>query len=213
MVVLEQRPRGGSTHTTHIPSVFPTPPTSLFLLPLTAPVGIDQWSRGEYTSANNREDDTRIITNAVGARVSATAACSRTFPYRDLSAVGSTTVTPFTTAVITCAGGAHSYPVRIRRRYTVSVAVPTEGNMKFRVSIARAVLRSGQWVASGSFTTLGVNDAYSSATFVYTVPRAVTLGNYLVRIQSIAEPGSANTYPFPVYGSMGSYTLGITNGF
>jgi len=179
----------------------------------TAPVGIDQWSKGEYTSANNGEDDITIITNAVGPRVSTTAACTRTFPYRDLSSVRSTTAVPSPRATITCAGGAHSYPVRIRRRYRLSVAVPIHGNMKFQVAIARAEYINGQYVPSGGFTNLGSNDAYSSGTFTYTASSRLTQGNYIVRILSIAEPGSSTTYAFPVYGSIGSYTLSIMNGF
>ena len=178
----------------------------------TAPVGIDQWSKGGYTNANNGEDDITIITNALGARVSATAACTKTCPYRDLSTVRSTTVATSPTATITCAGGAHSYPVRIRRRYMLSVAVPIHGNMKFQVAIARAQLNNGQWVSSGGFTNLGSNDAYSSRAFTYTAPSSLQVGSYMVRILSIAEPGSSTTYAFPVYGSIGSYTLSIKNG-
>lgn len=179
----------------------------------TATVGIDQWSRGEYVNADNTQDDIGIITTAVGARQSARAACTTTFAYRDLSTVLSTTFTAFPESIITCAGGVHSYPVRIRALYALTVTPPAEGNMKVRISFARAVLQNGQWIASTAFTTLGTNDAYASTAFAYTAPGAVTAGNYIVRIQSIAEPGNANTYPFPVYGSVGRYTLRIRNGF
>lgn len=58
-------------------------------------------------------------------------------------------------------------------------------------------------MSNGPFTTLGDNDAYSSATFTYTLrPGASVSGNYMVRILSIAEPGGgSNTYAFP--GNMG----------
>lgn len=163
-------------------------------------MGLEQWSRGEYTSADNREDDITIITRQVGARPNlpnAPAACTATWGYRDLSAVASSTVTTYPETTLTCAGGSHSFPMRLRGRYSLRVTPPTDGNMKFRVSIARARLRSGQWVADGSFTTLGVNDAYSSAPFTYTSPSALALNNYIIRIQSIAEPGNSVTYPFP----------------
>lgn len=173
---------------------------------------MEQWSRGEYAYADNREDDIRIIQNAVGARTGPTAACSTTFAYRDLSTVPSTTVTTYPEATITCGGGSHSYPVRILGGYVINVTVPTEGNMKFSVAIASARLRSGQWVANGGFTTLGTNDAYSSAPFGYQAPSRLALGNYIIRIQSIAEPGNANTYPFPAYGSVGRYTWTLQNG-
>ncbi len=127
--------------------------------------------------------------------------------------MASSTFTSFAAAIITCAGGQHSYPIRIRGRYALEVRPPTEGNMKFRVTFAPAVQRNGQWVASRTATVLGTNDAYASTPFTYTAPRAVTTGNYIVSIQSIAEPGNSNTYPFPVYGSMGSYTLRLRNGF
>lgn len=163
-------------------------------------MGLEQWSRGEYTSANNREDDTAIITRLVGTRPNlpgAPAACTTTWGYRDLSSVASSTVTTYLETTLTCPGGSHSFPMRLRGRYSLRVTPPTDGNIKFQVSIVRARLRSGQWVADGRFTTLGVNDAYSSAPFTYTSPRALSLGNYIIRIQSIAERGNSATYPFP----------------
>lgn len=80
------------------------------------------------------------------------------------------------------------------------------------MAIAPARLRSGQWTASSRFTILGTNDAYSSVPFTYTAPRALSAGDYIIRILSIEERGNANTYPFPVYGSVGSYTFAIRNG-
>lgn len=81
-----------------------------------------------------------------------------------------------------------------------------------QVAFARARLRNGQWVPDGSFTTLGTNDAYSSAPFLFQSPSRLTAGNYIFRILSIAEPGNANTFPFPVYGSTGRYMFRIRNG-
>lgn len=73
----------------------------------TAPVGIDQWSRGQYTGANNPEDDINIIARSVGTRVSTPtnpAACVATAGYQNLAAVSSTVTTTYPTATITCAG-------------------------------------------------------------------------------------------------------------
>jgi hypothetical protein len=149
----------------------------------------------------------------VGASTNPRALCTTTFARVDLTSVSSSTFFAFPESIITCGGGAHSYPVRIRGRYALDVTPPAEGNMKFQVQIARARLRRGQWVASTSFTTLGANDAYSSTPFVYTAPSAVATGDYLIRIQSIREAGNSNTYPFAVYGSVGRYTMRLRNGF
>lgn len=163
-------------------------------------MGLEQWSRGEYAYADNREDDITIIQRQIGARPNSAlipAACTTTWGYRDLSTVASSTVTNYPVTTLTCAGGSHSYPMRLRGRYSLTVTPPTDGNMKFQVSIARARLRNGQWVADGSFTTLGANDAYSSTPFTYTSPSSLALNNYIIRILSVAETGNSVTYPFP----------------
>lgn len=144
---------------------------------------------------------------------SSPAACTATFAYRDLTTVASNTFTTFPTAVILCGSGIHAYPVRIRGRYALDVTPLTEGNMKFQVSIVPAVQSGGLWIANGTPNVLGSNDAYTSMAVSYTAPSAVSTGDYLVRIESIAEPGNANTQAFPSYGSVGAYTLRIRNSF
>lgn len=184
-----------------------------------ANVGLEQWSNGSYPNANNFQDDMAIITSLVGPRVSrpdAPAECNTAFAYRDLTAVVSNVFTTFPTAIITCPLGTHLYPIRIRNRYELIMTPPANGNMKARVSIVPAVQSSsGQWVpaSNAQFTTLGQNDAYSSSEVRFVSTSAVPAGNYLVRVAAMAEPGNANTYPFPAYGSVGSYTMKIRNGF
>lgn len=182
----------------------------------TATVGLDQWSRGEYAGASNTEDDMAIITSKVGPRVSTEsepAACTATLPYRDLSTVAASITISYPTATITCGGGSHSYPMRIRGRYNITVMPPDEGNMKFQVTISRAVQSGGVWIASGSTTVLGSNDAYASTPVRFRASAPVVVNDYLITVRSIAEPGNSNTYAFPEYGSVGSYTLSIRNGF
>jgi hypothetical protein len=182
----------------------------------TAVVGLDQWSRGQYPSASNQEDDVARIRNLVGTRpntVNAPAGCTNfKLPYRDLTTVPSTTTTTYPQAAITCASGNHQYPVRIRGRYTITVSPVAESNLRFQVQIFTAVRRGGQWVTSGRGTTLGANDAYSSSSVV-SAPRTIRTGNYIFRITAIAQATAPNTYAFPVYGSMGFYTVSIRNGF
>jgi len=176
-------------------------------------VGLDQWSRGQYPSANNQQDDVVIIRNLIGTRpntVNAPAGCTLKLPYLDLTTVSSFTTTTYPQAVITCESGQHQYPVRIRGRYTITVSPIAETNLRFQVEIFRAVLTGGQWVTSGTGTTLGANDAYSSTSVVFTAPSAVATGNY---ITAIAQPTAPNTYAFPNYGSMGFYTMSLRNGF
>jgi hypothetical protein len=183
----------------------------------TAVVGLDQWSRGQYTSANNQEDDVARIRSLVGTRpntATAPAGCTNfKLPYRDLTAVPSTTTITYPQAAITCQSGNHQYPMRIRGRFTITVSPVAESNLRFQVQRFRAVLSRGQWVTSGSGTTLGANDAYSSTSVVYTAPSAITTGNYIFRITAIAQPTATNTFAFPAYGSMGFYTVSIRNGF
>lgn len=179
-------------------------------------VGLDQWSRGQYPSADNEQDDVAVIRGLIGTRpntVNAPAGCTLKLPYRDLTTVSSSTTSTYPQAAITCESGQHQYPVRIRQRYTITVSPIAETNLRFQVEIFSAVLTGGQWVTSGTGTTLGANDAYSSTSVVFTASSAVAAGNYIFRITAIAQPTAPNTYAFPTYGSMGFYTMSLRNGF
>lgn len=139
--------------------------------------------------------------------------CTLKLAYRDLTRVSSLITTTYPQAAITCANGQHQYPVRIRGRYTITVSPVAETNLRFQVQIFRAVLSGGQWVTSGTGTTLGANDTYSSTSVVYTRSSAIMTGNYMFRITANAQPTATNTFRFPAYGSMGFYTASIPNGF
>ena len=84
-----------------------------------AVVGLDQWSRGQYPSADNQQDDVAVIRNLIGSRpntVNAPAGCTLKLPYRDLTTVPSTTTTTYPQAAITCESRQHQYPVRLSGR-------------------------------------------------------------------------------------------------
>ena len=150
-----------------------------------------QWSKGEYTGANNREDDINTIASCIGGGTSSlgysainNAANPIVLSGSLTGAVSNSMMSSYYTVNVVSAGS-----------LTVNVNVPLYGGLNTSVEIQS----NGVILAKNN----GKDSLNSS------VVLAVKPGKYTVRVSGEGE-GDANTTGYSSYGSIGSFNVKAT---
>jgi hypothetical protein len=147
---------------------------------------IAQWSKGEYTGANNTQDDIAIILSNKNV---AYAIAQRTAPTLTfVNGIRATGVICNETDVAT-----YRTSISKRGKLTMMGTVPTYGALNIKLEL---VDLKGKVIATG--------DTLNSLNTTTTVD--VTPGVYTVRVQGAGE-GDVKTTGYTKYGSIGTFTL------
>ncbi|GAA1567211.1 hypothetical protein GCM10009804_24730 [Kribbella hippodromi] len=163
--------------------------------------GISQWSKGEYTDANNKEDDFAVIgTHGLALRA---------------DEAGDTTATAAELVVGTPVSGViakeddtdvYRVDVSAAGNYTATAnAAPTGGNLDLKLDLLDS---SGAVVASDD-PAAGQSDAGTPTGLGASVSAALQPGRYYLRIDNVGYGDPLNT-GYSTYGSRGAYSLGLT---
>jgi len=162
--------------------------------------GISQWSKGEYSGANNTEDDYAVI-NSHGLALRA-------------DEVGDTTSTAGVLAVGTTANGmiaaendtdVYRVDVSAAGNYTATAsAAATGGNLDIKLDLLDS---SGAVVASADPAS-GQSDAGTPTGLGASVTSALQPGTYYLRVDNVGYGDPLNT-GYATYGSRGAYSLAV----
>jgi hypothetical protein len=147
---------------------------------------IAQWSKGEYTGANNTQDDIAVILSNKNVTHAVTQRLSPTLTFvNNIRATG----------VICNEADVATYRTSISKsgKLTLTGTVPTYGALNIMIELVDV---RGKVVATSN--TL---NALNTTTTVDVVP-----GIYTVRVQGAAE-GDVKTTGYSKYGSVGTFTL------
>jgi hypothetical protein len=215
---------------------------------------VHQWSKGEYTGADNQQDDLEIIGAVTGLKPRpdylnpGNTPCDLVYspatpalPYVDLAMIIPTFTFETVPQLLYCAGGApsHTWYFRLpagRLRIVLNTATPTA--LRARVFIGRGTFtgRDGlegrqffpidnppfQLTNTEDLTFVNPSDPWAADVPVNWLSSATSpfVAGQIVRVSIVAtaESGRARpranqaSYAFPIYGSIGTYTLTVTGG-
>ena len=147
---------------------------------------VAQWSKGEYTGANNKQDDIAVILANKNATYAITQRVTPTMTFvNSIRATG----------VICNELDVATYRTSISKagKLTLTCTTPTYGALNTMVELVDA---NGRVVASGNAL-----NALNT-----TITTDVAPGVYTVRVQGAAE-GDVKTTGYSKYGSVGTFTL------
>jgi hypothetical protein len=175
---------------------------------------ISQWSRGEYSGANNQEDDTLMIRQKLGTALPAVTYNTWT----NALSMSTTTGTPTTRSflnrgIIDLPGVTHWYRLTAGASGTITATVAvTPSNAAFmranfdaRLTLINAATMATVTQAEPS-TANGATDATMGATLT---ANNLAAGAYFLSVRSVAL-GDRLTTGYSSYGSVGQYTLTAT---
>jgi hypothetical protein len=162
--------------------------------------GISQWSKGEYSGANNTEDDYSVIgTHGLALRA---------------DEVGDTTGTAATLAVGATASGViaaesdvdvYRVDVGAAGNYTATAnAAAIGGNLDIKLDL----LNSAGAVVTSADPASGQSDAGTPTGLGASVSTTLQPGTYYLRVDNVGYGNPLNT-GYSTYGSRGAYTLAI----
>ena len=159
-----------------------------------------QWSKGEYTTANNRQDDVA----AIAARA----------PYRTDEA-GGTLATASTTTTgtkyITQATDQDLYLLgTCTGSLTVSAATPAPATPSPNLDIKLELLDSAGTVVASNDPPSAMVSAETASGLSASITQAVTGGSYFLRVDGVGV-GTPQT-GYSDYGSIGAYALTVSGG-
>jgi hypothetical protein len=152
---------------------------------------IVQWSKGEYSYSNNKEDDINTIALVVGGGTSS-------LGYTAQSNLGNPTLLTGTlNGVVSNSGMSNYYEVNVLKAGTlrVDVNVPPYGGLNSAVEV-RAV--------NGVVGKSNLTNTLNSSLSVFVLP-----GKYTIRVSGEGE-GDPLTTGYSAYGSIGSFTVSAT---
>lgn len=147
---------------------------------------VAQWSKGEYTGANNKQDDIAVILSNKNVTHAVTQRTAPTLTFvNNIRATG----------VICNETDVATYRTSISKsgKLTLTGTVPTYGALNIKLELIDV---TGKVLATG--------DTLNSLNTTTTVD--VTPGTYTVRVQGAAE-GDVKTTGYTKYGSVGTFTL------
>jgi hypothetical protein len=152
---------------------------------------IVQWSKGEYSYSNNKEDDINSIALAVGGGTSS-------LGYASVGNIGNAALLTGTlNGVVSNSGMSNYYEVNVVKTGTlrVDVNVPPYGGLNSAVEV-RAV--------NGVVGKSNLTNTLNSSLSVSVLP-----GKYIIRVSGEGE-GDPLTSGYSAYGSIGSFTVSAT---
>lgn len=163
---------------------------------------IHQWSKGEYSNANNTEDDVAIIAANTGVG------------YRADDYGSSRLAATALVGLPSDAGGikASGIVAHASESDFSSFQVTTTGTVQILVdSLSGSTLHAGVSVYDGTDTLLASSEAADSSNGIsaVTISRTFTPGTYYVAVTGKGV-GSATTTGYTAYGSLGFYNLTIS---
>lgn len=180
---------------------------------------VSQWSKGEYSGANNQEDDIAIITaklsaarddhgntaaNATALTVVSGKITSKTpesDPFHPLSKVNR--------GVIGTRADVDMFKLSVPKAGTVSLAVTPAWRDTFRVQQLRGAnldIRATLYKANGTALGAQVVASNPAANTNATLSAKVTAGTYYLKIEGVGA-GAVKGTGYSDYGSLGQYTI------
>ena len=173
---------------------------------------ITQWSKGEYTNANNLEDDTAIILAKVGSAISSTGGNSRSSAARIDNIVDSTATNE--TAKVQ---GVIETPTTEDFFYFVATAsgavtasakvVPSSGYTRANLDLILTLYSCSAAITSGNPLTATIADP---STMGAAIGLSVSSPGYYDLSVKPTGNGNPATTGYSSYGSLGQYTLQVT---
>ena len=147
---------------------------------------VAQWSKGEYTGANNKQDDVAVILSNKNVTHAVTQRTAPTLTFVDRIRA---------TGVICNETDVATYKTSISKngKLTLTGTVPAYGALNIMMELVDA---SGKVIATSN--TL---NSLNTTTTIVVVP-----GTYTVRVQGAGE-GDVKTTGYSKYGSIGTFTL------
>jgi hypothetical protein len=163
---------------------------------------ISQWSKGEYTGANNKQDDYTVVgQNGVALRADDHGNGTST---ATALALGGTTNGVYATEPdvdvfrIDVAAGTFTFAAN---------AAPLGGNLDIKLDLLNS---SGAVVATANPAS-GQTDAGTPTGLSASIRRQVTAGRYYLRVDNVGYGNPLNT-GYSTYGSRGAYSVRVTAG-